>query len=414
MYAGNTGSNYANPDAVTQIGSGTATSTYAYDNNGNVTTAGGTTNTWNYLNQLTQSVTASSTGTYAYDYNGNRVKYTVGGITSYYPNKFYTLTGTTTEKDIFAGDQLVAMISNKVGSTSTYWLHPDYLGSTNVITASTGTSVESTTYYPYGSILTDKTNSAFGENRKYIGQQYDGNTQLNYLNARYQDPARGQFLSEDPVFLGNPSGQTLTNPQGLNSYSYANDNPITYSDPSGRLVPLIIAAFEVLDEAYTAYSAYSSVKATVDLSQQLLDPNNHATADERSQTAGEVFQDGSTAAIGRFAGIFGKKYTYLVDGLSAAGDILKSVLGSASISGVNNSNSINSRGSSQSSPAANQSSPSNGSTFSSYTSGNSQGSHSLTSSYSSTVGHITTTTTAVTVFTGGKSVTTVTTTSVRH
>jgi len=63
--------------------------------------------------------------------------------------------------------------------------------------------------------------------------------------ARYQSPGRGNFTSEDPVFLalGNAgsvkqlSGQdqqlSLSDPQELNSYSYGRDNPITKSDPSG-------------------------------------------------------------------------------------------------------------------------------------------------------------------------------------
>jgi RHS repeat-associated protein len=50
------------------------------------------------------------------------------------------------------------------------------------------------------------------------------------LQARYYDGSKGQFLSEDPVFWGN---QNILNPQSLNSYSYANDNPINRSDPSG-------------------------------------------------------------------------------------------------------------------------------------------------------------------------------------
>jgi RHS repeat-associated protein len=53
------------------------------------------------------------------------------------------------------------------------------------------------------------------------------------MQARYQNAGRGQFISEDPVFLGDPKQQVLTDPQTLNSYSYANGNPITKSDPSG-------------------------------------------------------------------------------------------------------------------------------------------------------------------------------------
>ncbi len=55
-----------------------------------------------------------------------------------------------------------------------------------------------------------------------------------FLNARYYNSAQGQFLSEDPVFLGNPSQQNLQDPQSLNSYSYSDDSPITKSDPTGK------------------------------------------------------------------------------------------------------------------------------------------------------------------------------------
>ena len=54
--------------------------------------------------------------------------------------------------------------------------------------------------------------------RQYIGQYYDAGSNLNYLQARYYDSARGQFVNEDPVFWGN---QKLSDPQSLNAYSYA-------------------------------------------------------------------------------------------------------------------------------------------------------------------------------------------------
>jgi hypothetical protein len=56
------------------------------------------------------------------------------------------------------------------------------------------------------------------------------------MQARYQNSSpRGQFISEDPVFLGDPRQQNLTDPQTLNSYSYSNDNPIVNKDPDGRI-----------------------------------------------------------------------------------------------------------------------------------------------------------------------------------
>ena len=67
----------------------------------------------------------------------------------------------------------------------------------------------------------------------YIGQYSDTATGLSYLNARYYNPMQGQFLTQDPVYLGNPSQQNLQDPQSLNAYSYSEDNPITQKDPNG-------------------------------------------------------------------------------------------------------------------------------------------------------------------------------------
>ena len=81
----------------------------------------------------------------------------------------------------------------------------------------------------------------------FVGQFGDDPSALSYLNARYYDGSRGQFVSQDPMFLGlgDPKvlGQltqerqekVLTDPQALNSYAYARGNPLRYSDPQGLL-----------------------------------------------------------------------------------------------------------------------------------------------------------------------------------
>ena len=95
-------------------------------------------------------------------------------------------------------------------------------------------------YYPYGATRVSGGVDAFA--RKYIGQFADISG-LDYLNARYYSPSQGQFISQDPVFW--EIGQTntgkfiLSNPQLLNSYSYAADNPITGKDADGKLVELV-------------------------------------------------------------------------------------------------------------------------------------------------------------------------------
>ncbi len=51
----------------------------------------------------------------------------------------------------------------------------------------------------------------------------------------------------------------LLNPQSLNSYSYANDNPIVYADPEGEIIPLLVAAWAVTELALSAYDIYDTV-----------------------------------------------------------------------------------------------------------------------------------------------------------
>jgi RHS repeat-associated protein len=63
--------------------------------------------------------------------------------------------------------------------------------------------------------------------KKFTGQRLDG-TGLYYYNARYYDPIIGRFISPDGT------GQNLNEPQTLNRYSYVQNNPLKYTDPTGH------------------------------------------------------------------------------------------------------------------------------------------------------------------------------------
>ncbi|WP_430732323.1 RHS repeat-associated core domain-containing protein [Aeribacillus pallidus] len=69
---------------------------------------------------------------------------------------------------------------------------------------------------------------------RYAGYQYDNETGLYYLIARYYHPEHGVFLSLDPD-LGD-SDDILTQ----NGYTYANNNPVMLVDPDGHWVWLAI------------------------------------------------------------------------------------------------------------------------------------------------------------------------------
>lgn len=57
----------------------------------------------------------------------------------------------------------------------------------------------------------------------YTGEQYNANTELYYLRARYMDPSTGTFISMDS-YQG-----SIYDPVSLHKYLYANANPVTYN-----------------------------------------------------------------------------------------------------------------------------------------------------------------------------------------
>ena len=100
------------------------------------------------------------------------------------------------------------------------WFHHDQLGSTTSLTNAAGATVQSYTYDAYGQ-LTSATPTVENPFR-YAGQYTDDQTGLQYLRARYYDPATGQFLSRDPL-----------EDSTLQPYAYADNNPTNTTDPAG-------------------------------------------------------------------------------------------------------------------------------------------------------------------------------------
>lgn len=81
---------------------------------------------------------------------------------------------------------------------------------------------------------------------RYRSYYFDTETGLYYLQSRYYDPQVGRFISPDIISI---LDETMCEANGLNLYMYCRNNPITYSDPSGRLgiiTALIVAAIVVV------------------------------------------------------------------------------------------------------------------------------------------------------------------------
>jgi len=109
------------------------------------------------------------------------------------------------------------------------FIHTDRLGSTRRITDLSGRTVKRMNYRPYGEELgVHITDPAVAEETiGFIGERYDADAGLQYLNARYYDPKLGLFLQPDWFEVTTPG-------VGTNRYSYSGNDPINFSDPSGN------------------------------------------------------------------------------------------------------------------------------------------------------------------------------------
>lgn len=271
LYAGSHGTkNFANPHAVTMVGS----TTLSYDSAGNLLSDGIRTNTWDYANRLIKVVVGTTTTTYTYDAEGNRLTSKTGALaTTTVVNRTFEVTGATSTKRVYVGNDLAVTIEG-AGTSTPRFVHLDHLSGSNVITNMNGSIEELTDYYPYGKINLDQTISSFKEKKKFAGTEYDNETDLNYMKSRYQNPATGQFLSQDPALLniGNSQGfkesygieteKYLSDPQLLNSYSYARNNPLNLTDKSGEIIDTLLDIGFIGYDIYNLGKTYSSGEST--------------------------------------------------------------------------------------------------------------------------------------------------------
>jgi RHS repeat-associated protein len=208
---------------------------YTNDASGNRTAKGATTAySYDYENRLTAVVTSGVTTTYRYNGDGLRVEKDVGGGSGadYVWDVGPELPVVLDDGEAYVyGLDLIAKVDD---DENAYHYLYDGLGSTVALADESGAVVSTYAYDAYGEVRSS-TGSEANEYR-FTGEQADDDSGLVYLRARYYDPETGRFLTKDP-FEGYADV-----PASLNRYTYAHDNPVNLTDPSGQLIPLIVVS----------------------------------------------------------------------------------------------------------------------------------------------------------------------------
>jgi RHS repeat-associated protein len=113
------------------------------------------------------------------------------------------------------------------GTETVIYFHTDAVGSVRMTTDANGQVLQRYDYLPFGEPW--PATPAQPEDRRFIGQELDAETQLNHFGARQYLPQTGRFTRADDPGYGNPF-----DPQSMNLYAYAYNNPFRHVDPTGH------------------------------------------------------------------------------------------------------------------------------------------------------------------------------------
>lgn len=226
---------------LTALTGGGGTQSYSYDANGSLLSDG--LNSYGY-DSAGRLVTANG-ASYAYNGLGQRTVKTVGGTSTVFVydeqghlQGEYDASGTPIQETVWLGDTPIAVLK----SSDTYYIHADHLNTPRQIEDQSGDTVWLWDTITFGASTPEEdprnTGTPFTYNLRHPGQYFDQETGLFQNWWRDYSPLGGRYIQSDPIGLFG----------GINTYAYADLNPLSKSDPTGLcpvcpvLIPPAIAA----------------------------------------------------------------------------------------------------------------------------------------------------------------------------
>lgn len=245
---GTTGGAHAPSSISTQVGAGTPTvATFAYNKDGSTRTtplsAGGTGAIgWDTQGRLATVARTGQAGTTSHVYgpdglllirrdpSGKKALYLGGDTEVAYTPANGTTPASTTAVRVYTFEGQVVAYRRGPNPGDVIYQAPNYQGTPLVQVDGAGGSFTTRRTDPFGNAR--GTSTGWVGNHGFLGGTSPvattaTDTGLVHLGAREYNPATGTFLSVDPVM-------DLTDPTQWNAYSYAQNNPITLTDPDGN------------------------------------------------------------------------------------------------------------------------------------------------------------------------------------
>ncbi|MCY9555085.1 polymorphic toxin-type HINT domain-containing protein [Paenibacillus apiarius] len=246
--------------------------------------------TYDSRNRLTQ-VTTEKGKTVSYRYNGDglMVERSENGVTTryYYDDRALIVAEGTVNPDAtvaiaaaYVHDASGKLLARQVpGQSGLQYYFTNGHGDVTEIRDAQGNLLNRYTYDIWGNPLTEE--EQVPNMFRYSGEYWDKTTNLQYLRARWYDPSIGRFITEDS-FEGE-----LTNPLSLNPYTYVENNPLIYTDPTGEIANCIMRCFSAGTKVQTD-EGYKAIE-TIEVGDKVL-AKNEETGELAYKEVEETFQ----------------------------------------------------------------------------------------------------------------------------
>ena len=219
--------------ATTKSGGSTGTESFTYDGTGSLSKRSTATTTGKAIEfdreghqKTVTDLATGKTTEYLYDTEGNRL------LERNSADDSVTLFLGSTEMKVKSGVRSTmrtySMGGEAVATRDTAGLKlmaTDHQGTPLLSVNATTQAFDKRRYTPFGELLAAPA-AAWPSTRGFLNKTTDSSTGTTHVGAREYDPAGGRFISVDPVL-------DPMDPQQMNGYAYANNSPVTMSDPDG-------------------------------------------------------------------------------------------------------------------------------------------------------------------------------------
>ena len=131
------------------------------------------------------------------------------------------------------------------------YYHQDHLGSSSVLTDTTGQLVEESANYAFGSPRHQFQPRGIQESYQFTQKEADDESGLQYFERRFLASRIGRFVSVDSHQIDRNDATNRSSSQILDTYLYAANNPMYYVDPDGKFILTVELNSKALYGSYT-------------------------------------------------------------------------------------------------------------------------------------------------------------------